>query len=58
MVAISWELADGELTVETELPTGTTGVLDLEGRAPEQLGPGRHRRTVPDETVLSGLSGC
>ncbi len=51
MVSISWELVDGELTVETELPTGTTAVLDLEGRAPERLGPGRHRRTLP---VLSG----
>ncbi len=46
MVGISWELVDGELIVETELPTGTTGVLDLDGLTPEPLGPGRHRRTV------------
>ncbi len=46
MVAISWEVVGDELTVETDLPTGTTGILDLEGRAPEPLGPGRHRRTV------------
>jgi alpha-L-rhamnosidase len=46
MVGISWELVDGTLTVDTELPTGTTGVLDLDGEPPQALGPGKHRRTV------------
>jgi alpha-L-rhamnosidase len=46
MIGISWELVDGELTVETELPTGTTGVLDLYGEPSQPLGPGKHRRTA------------
>ena len=45
-VGISWELVDGELTVETELPTGTTGVLDLDGEPSQPLGPGTHRHSV------------
>ncbi|WP_255621791.1 alpha-L-rhamnosidase [Pseudonocardia sp. DSM 110487] len=46
MVGISWELVDGELTVVTELPTGTTGVLDLDGEPSQPLGPGTHRHRV------------
>ncbi|WP_246121576.1 alpha-L-rhamnosidase [Pseudonocardia cypriaca] len=53
MVGISWELVDGTLTVDTELPTGTTGVLDLDGEPPHALGPGKHRHTV---TIAAGTS--
>jgi alpha-L-rhamnosidase len=53
MVGISWELVDGTLTVETELPTGTTGVLDLDGEPPQPLGPGKHRRTVAIATAAA-----
>ncbi|WP_432511831.1 alpha-L-rhamnosidase [Kineococcus sp. SYSU DK001] len=46
-VAISWHLDGADLVVETLLPTGTTGVLDLEGADPVELGPGRRVTRTP-----------
>jgi alpha-L-rhamnosidase len=43
-IAISWELFEGELSVEVTVPTGSTAWLDLEGREPVRLGPGPHAR--------------
>ncbi|WP_223693257.1 alpha-L-rhamnosidase [Leifsonia poae] len=45
-VAISWRLDDGELIVETEVPSGTTAVFDLDGWPPETLRPGRRTTRV------------
>ncbi|GAA4673435.1 alpha-L-rhamnosidase [Phytohabitans rumicis] len=42
--AIAWVLAaDGTLTVDVTVPSGTTAVLDLAGQEPRTLGPGTHR---------------
>ena len=40
LVAISWSLADGVLTVETTLPPGVTGVLSLPDGSERELAPG------------------
>lgn len=42
-VAIDWHLDGGDLVVTTELPTGTTGSLEVAGHPAQQLGPGIHR---------------
>jgi alpha-L-rhamnosidase len=50
-VSIAWAIRDGHLEVETEVPHGTSAVLDLPGQPPRQLGPGTHAarvRMVPD----------
>ena len=37
---MAWRLEAGELTVEVTLPEGVTGLLDLDGQAPVELGGG------------------
>jgi alpha-L-rhamnosidase len=44
--AIDWHLDDGELRVRVKVPVGARGLLDLQGRAPEQLGHGTHERST------------
>jgi len=44
--SISWEIANGELRVEVEVPVGATAVLDLPGTDVEDIGHGRHSRAV------------
>jgi alpha-L-rhamnosidase len=39
---IAWSIADGELTVDVTVPTGTTATVDLPGREPRMVGSGRH----------------
>jgi alpha-L-rhamnosidase len=46
-VSISWRLEEGELIVETALPSGVTATLDLEGRDPEALVSGTRTTRVP-----------
>ncbi|WP_345712236.1 alpha-L-rhamnosidase [Kineococcus glutinatus] len=42
-LAVSWQLdQDGELTVEVEVPAGTSALLRLPGRPDEELGAGTH----------------
>jgi alpha-L-rhamnosidase len=45
-VRVSWRTDDGDLTVETELPAGVTGVLSLPGEPDSELGPGPHTTQV------------
>ncbi|MFC0680193.1 family 78 glycoside hydrolase catalytic domain [Lysobacter korlensis] len=45
--AIEWRLVDGELVVETEVPTGTRAILELPGARAEEFGPGRRTHRVP-----------
>ena len=44
--AIAWRIESGELFVEVRVPTGTTAVVDLEGREPERVGSGVHSFAV------------
>ncbi len=44
--AISWETRDDAFQLELRIPTGADGILDLQGHAPELLGPGTHTRIV------------
>jgi alpha-L-rhamnosidase len=39
---IAWSIADGELTVDVTVPTGTTATVDLPGCEPRMVGSGRH----------------
>jgi alpha-L-rhamnosidase len=41
LVAVAWEAGEGDLSVTVDLPAGVTGVLDLGGRPPVVLDPGR-----------------
>ncbi len=50
-VAISWRVADGGLVVDTAVPTGARGILDLDGCEPVTLPSGRHRATVREGGV-------
>ncbi|MCU1411696.1 MAG: Bacterial alpha-L-rhamnosidase [Rhodoglobus sp.] len=51
LASISWTITDGVLTVDTVVPVGTTAVLELDGREPVALGPGRHTATAEPEGV-------
>lgn len=44
-VAVRWELVDGALHVETEVPDDVRAILSLEGRADVELPPGRSSHT-------------
>ncbi|WP_116953013.1 family 78 glycoside hydrolase catalytic domain [Jiangella endophytica] len=47
-VAIEWRVEAGELVVTTQLPVGTTGVLEPPHGAAVELAPGRHEhRSAP-----------
>ena len=46
-VLVAWQLTDGELVIEVELPDGVDGVLDLEGAPVRTLSPGRTRVASP-----------
>ncbi|MDN3496856.1 family 78 glycoside hydrolase catalytic domain [Planococcus sp. APC 4015] len=48
--SISWTTHGGSLHVEVRVPHGTSGILDLQGHAPERVGPGAHAWTVPAGT--------
>lgn len=45
--SIAWTLSDGELSIQIEVPVGTTAVLDLCGSEPRPLASGRHDLSVP-----------
>jgi alpha-L-rhamnosidase len=45
-VNVAWSLADGELGVQVEVPFGSHALLELPGQPSEQVGPGRHSRSV------------
>ncbi len=45
LVSISWRLTGPALAVDLTVPTGSTGLLDLEGSEPIRLGPGDHSIT-------------
>jgi alpha-L-rhamnosidase len=45
--AIEWRIVDGELVVQTEVPTGTRATLELPGAPTEEFGPGRRSHRVP-----------
>ena len=40
---VSWRRTDQTLTVDVEVPAGTTAVITLPGTNPAEAGPGRHR---------------
>ncbi|MET0296047.1 MAG: family 78 glycoside hydrolase catalytic domain [Microbacterium sp.] len=50
--AVEWSLADGALSVRVDVPVGATGVIDLEGSEPEEVGHGRHERVVAYSRAL------
>jgi len=45
-VSIRWTLRGEELTVELEIPTGVTAVVDIPGVEPQTLDSGEHRLTA------------
>ena len=52
-VSIAWRIEAGDLVVATELPVGTTGVLELPDGVSVQLAPGRHEhRSVLSEVAV------
>ncbi|QDP97101.1 Bacterial alpha-L-rhamnosidase [Microlunatus elymi] len=42
---IRWQLDDRQLQVELDVPTGSSGVVQLPGQQPQQVGSGHHRLT-------------
>jgi alpha-L-rhamnosidase len=44
--AISWRLDGVDLHVSVDVPVGATGVIDLDGREPEEVAHGRHERVL------------
>ncbi|MFD8568006.1 family 78 glycoside hydrolase catalytic domain [Streptomyces sp. NPDC059639] len=44
---VAWEVRDGELRVDVEVPAGAHATLDLPGAAPERVGAGDHHRRLP-----------
>lgn len=44
--SIAWTLEGDRLRVEIEVPVGATGVLELPGAEPEEVGHGRHERVL------------
>ena len=55
LISVAWELDADRLTVEIEVPQGTTATLALPGCEREELGAGRHLRTAP--FVVEALPG-
>lgn len=49
--AISWRIDGGDLHLTLEVPVGATGIVDLIGREPEEIGHGRHERVFTLETI-------
>jgi alpha-L-rhamnosidase len=45
--AVRWERVGDMLTVAVTVPDGVTARLELPGVEPEQVGPGKHHRSVP-----------
>lgn len=45
--SISWHIEQDELRVDFVVPVGATAELDLPGVAPEEVGHGTHKRSVP-----------
>ncbi|PQZ58245.1 MULTISPECIES: glycoside hydrolase family 78 protein [unclassified Microbacterium] len=45
--SISWHIEQDELRVDAVVPVGATAELDLPGVAPEEVGHGTHKRSVP-----------
>jgi alpha-L-rhamnosidase len=41
--SVRWEQADGRLSVDVVVPTGTTAVIELPGAEPVEVVSGRHR---------------
>lgn len=41
-----WRVEDGRLVVEAEVPPGATAVVEVPGRAPAEVGSGRHAFTA------------
>ncbi|MGV8910329.1 MAG: family 78 glycoside hydrolase catalytic domain [Propionicimonas sp.] len=46
-IAIAWRLEGNELVVDTELPIGTTGSLEIADQPAQLLGPGTHTNRGP-----------
>ena len=46
-IRVAWQLADGHLTVETELPAGVAGILSTPGSRDVELQPGREVHNRP-----------
>lgn len=46
LVEVAWRRDADEVTVSVSLPDGVTGVLDLGGDAPTEVGSGRHEHRV------------
>jgi alpha-L-rhamnosidase len=52
-VSIAWRLVNGELVVETQVPVGTSAVLELEGHEPISLRHGSHVNRVTARAELA-----
>ncbi|AXX29445.1 glycoside hydrolase family 78 protein [Actinosynnema pretiosum subsp. pretiosum] len=48
---VAWRRSGERAVVDVVAPTGTRAVLDLPGAPPQEVGPGRHRFTVPCRAV-------
>ena len=46
-VAIDWRLDETTLRATVVVPVGATGIVDLPGAEPVEVGHGRHHLTVP-----------
>ena len=44
--SIAWRIEQGELRIRADVPVGATGVIDLDGGEPEEVGHGVHERVV------------
>jgi alpha-L-rhamnosidase len=44
--SIAWRIESGELRVRVAVPVGATGIIDLDGREPEEVAHGVHERAV------------
>jgi alpha-L-rhamnosidase len=47
MITANWRIDDGELTLDTVVPAGTSAEVRLPGRAGAVVGPGTHTFSVP-----------
>ncbi|WP_440902362.1 family 78 glycoside hydrolase catalytic domain [Actinosynnema sp.] len=52
---VAWRRSGERAVVDVVAPTGTRAVLDLPGAAPQEVGPGRHRFTVPCRAVRADV---
>lgn len=46
-VSVDWQLDDGQLVVHASVPDGVIAIVDIEGDAPFEVGPGRYDWTFP-----------